>query len=107
MVVYFRIYNQYSKTMKFGVALITGLIITQGSCGGAIIQNKYGNYGPVSNNKETVNDYQKQSTNTVDLGHKDQGKSKSNDKSKGKGKSNDKSKGKNNDKSKGKNNDKS
>jgi hypothetical protein len=71
----FRLYNQYSKTMKFGIALITGLIIAQGSCGGAIIQNKYGNYGPVSSNKETVNDYQKQNTNTVDLGQKDQGDS--------------------------------
>ena len=61
--------------MKFGIALITGLIIAQGSCGGAIIQNKYGNYGPVSNNKETVKDYKKQNTNTVDLGQKDQGDS--------------------------------
>ena len=99
--------------MKFGVALIAGLIITQGSCGGAIIQNEYGNYGQVSNNQGKlygqVIDYQRQNTNTVNFGEKDQGKGKSKEKSKDKSrdKSSDKSKDKSRDKSRDKSKDKS
>ena len=98
--------------MKFGVALIAGLIITQGSCGGAIIQNEYGNYGQVSNNQGKlygqVIDYQRQNTNTVNFGEKDQGKGKSKEKSKDKSrdKSSDKSKEKSRDKSREKSRDK-
>ena len=79
---------------------------------GAIIQNEYGNYGQVSNNQGKlygqVIDYQRQNTNTVNFGEKDQGKGKSKEKSKDKSrdKSSDKSKEKSRDKSREKSRDK-